>query len=50
MNPYYESKKDNNVPKKKVFDLNSRIAKGSVALWDVLKEKLDKVVVDGILK
>jgi len=42
--------KDNNVPKEKVFDLNSRIAKGSTALWDVLKGKLDKAVVDGILK
>lgn len=42
--------KDNNIPKEKVFDLNSRIAKGSTALWDVLKGKLDKAVVDGILK
>ena len=42
--------KDNNVPKEKVFALNSRIAKGSTALWDVLKGKLDKAVVDGILK
>jgi len=42
--------KDNNVPKKKVFDLNSRIAKGSITLWNVLKGKLDKAVVDGILK
>ena len=42
--------KDNNVPKEKVFDLNSRIAKGSTALWEILKRKLDKAVVDGILK
>lgn len=42
--------KDNNVPKEKVFDLNSRIAKGSSVLWDILKEKLDKAVIDGILK
>ncbi|MBV1929759.1 MAG: HD domain-containing protein [Gammaproteobacteria bacterium] len=42
--------RDNNVPKAKVFDLNSRIAKGSTALWAVLKGKLDKAVVDGILK
>lgn len=42
--------KDHNVPKEKVFDLNSRIAKGSHALWDVLKEKLNKAVDDGILK
>ena len=42
--------KDNNVPEEKVFALNSRIAKGSTELWDVLKGKLDKAVVDGILK
>ncbi len=42
--------KDNNVPKEKVFYLNSRIAKGSTALWNVLKGKLNKAVVDGILK
>ncbi len=41
---------DNNVPKEKVFDLNSRIAKGSTALWHVLKGKLNKAVADGILK
>ncbi len=39
-----------NVPKEKVFDLNSRIAKGSQPLWDVLKSKLDKAVEEGILK
>ncbi|VAW68843.1 Uncharacterized hydrolase DSY2054 [hydrothermal vent metagenome] len=42
--------KDNNIPKEKVFDLNSRIAKGSNALWGVLKEKLNKAVDDGVLK
>lgn len=42
--------KDHNVPKEKVFDLNSRIAKGSHALWDVLKVKLNKAVDDGMLK
>ena len=42
--------RDNNVPKEKVFDLNSRIAKGSHALWDVLEGKLNKAVEDGILK
>ncbi len=41
--------KDNNVPKEKVFDLNSRIAKGSNELWDILKNKLNKAVDDGIL-
>lgn len=42
--------KDNNVPKEKVFTLNSRIAKGSHELWDTLKDKLDAAVIDGILK
>ncbi|MCP4970004.1 MAG: HD domain-containing protein [Arcobacter sp.] len=41
--------KDNNVPKEKVFDLNSRIAKGSNELWDILKNKLNKAVDNGIL-
>ena len=42
--------KDNNVPKEKVFEVNSRIAKGSDALWNVLKEKLNKAVDDGLIK
>lgn len=42
--------KDNNVPKEKVFGLNSRIEKGSSQLWDVLKDKLNKAVDDGVLK
>ncbi len=41
--------KDNNVPKEKVFDLNSRIGKGSDELWHVIKNKLNKAVDDGIL-
>ena len=41
--------KAHNVPKEKVFDVNSRIAKGSEALWDVIKVKLDKAVDDGLL-
>jgi len=42
--------KAHNVPKEKVFEVNSRIAKGSNALWDVVKTKLDKAVDDGLLK
>ena len=41
--------KAHNVPKEKVFDVNGRIAKGSEALWDVIKVKLDKAVDDGLL-
>jgi len=42
--------KDNNIPKEKVFDLNSRIAKGSEKLWASLKKKLEGAVRDGLLK
>ena len=42
--------KDNNVPKEKVFDLNSRIAKGSTDVWGVLKGKLEEAVDAGLLK
>lgn len=42
--------KKHNVSKEKVFDVNSRIAKGSEALWDVVKTKLNKAVDDGLLK
>jgi putative hydrolase of HD superfamily len=42
--------KAHNVPKEKVFDVNSRIAKGSETLWNVIKTKLDKAVEDGLLK
>lgn len=42
--------RDHNVPKEKVFGLNSRIEKGSSQLWDVLKDKLNKAVDEGILK
>ncbi len=42
--------KENNVPKERVFELNSRIAKGSGKLWDALQTKLGQAVVDGILK
>jgi len=40
----------NNVPKEKVFDLNSRIAKGSTDVWGVLKGKLEEAVDAGLLK
>lgn len=42
--------KENNVPKEKVLQLNSRIAKGSTQLWDVLKGKLEGAVKEGLLK
>ncbi|MCG8427555.1 MAG: hypothetical protein MI754_09390 [Chromatiales bacterium] len=42
--------KENSVPKEKVFALNSRIAKGSDALWDSLKQRLESAVDDGLLK
>jgi putative hydrolases of HD superfamily len=42
--------KENNVPKERVFELNSRIAKGSEKLWDALQTKLGQAVSDGILK
>ncbi len=42
--------KENNVPKDKVFELNSRIAKGSEKLWDALKTKLGQAVSDDLLK
>jgi len=40
----------NNVPKEKVFALNSRIANGSQELWSTLEEKLNQAVDSGILK
>ena len=41
--------KANNVPKEKVFALNSRIANGSSALWASLETQLNQAVDDGIL-
>jgi len=41
--------KENKIPKEKVFKLNSRIAKGSEPLWELLEEKLNKAVEAGIL-
>lgn len=42
--------RDNNVPKEKVFSVNSKIKEGSQELWDVMEKKLDKAVSNGILK
>ncbi len=42
--------KETNVPKEKVFALNSRIAKGSEKLWSSLEKKLETAVTDGVLK
>jgi 5'-deoxynucleotidase YfbR-like HD superfamily hydrolase len=39
-----------NVPKEKVFSLNSRIASGSNDLWSVIEAKLNTAVETGILK
>jgi len=39
-----------NVPKEKVFALNSRIASGSNDLWSVIEAKLNTAVDTGILK
>ena len=42
--------RENNVPKEKVFSINSRIKDGSEKLWQVIKLKLDEAVSSGILK
>lgn len=42
--------RDNNIPKERVFALNSRIAKGSKKLWSILEGKLKKAVDAGMLK
>lgn len=42
--------RENNVPKAKVYALNSRISQGSEQLWEVLKDRLDKAVETSILK
>lgn len=34
--------RENNIPKEKIYSINSRIAQGSKMLWDVLENKLDK--------
>lgn len=42
--------REHSVPKEKVLQLNSRIAKGSSALWEVLRTRLQGAVEEGILK
>jgi len=42
--------RDNNIPKEKVFSVNSSIGLGSESLWQVIKGKLDDAVAQGILK
>ncbi|WP_434340544.1 HD domain-containing protein [Motilimonas cestriensis] len=42
--------RDNKVTKEQVFKVNSRIAKGSEPLWQVLEEKLQGAIDDGLLK
>lgn len=42
--------KDNQVAKEKVFSVNSRIAQGSAALWEVMSAKLDTAVKQGLLR
>lgn len=41
---------EHNVPKEKVLALNSRIELGSKTLWNLLKDKLENAVSQGILK
>ena len=38
------------IKKQQVLDVNSRIAKGSQQLWDVLEQKLEQAAKDGMLK
>ncbi|PCO04883.1 HD domain-containing protein [Microbulbifer flavimaris] len=42
--------REHSVPKEKVLQLNSRIGKGSSALWEVLQARLQGAVEEGILK
>ena len=42
--------KENNIPKEKVFSLNSRIGEGSRQLWQTLKAKIELAVSEGLLK
>lgn len=42
--------KNNKIPKEKVFEVNSRIDKGSEELWSVMKGKLEEAVNLGWLK
>ncbi|MCE2594224.1 HD domain-containing protein [Motilimonas cestriensis] len=42
--------KANKVTKEQVFKVNSRIAKGSKPLWELLEEKLQAAIDEGLLK
>lgn len=39
-----------NIPKEKVFSVNSRIKEGSESVWKFIESKLDKAVSEGLLK
>ena len=41
--------KENNVSSEKVFEVNRRIEKGSIPVWEVIREKLETAKADGIL-
>ncbi|MCW8876150.1 MAG: HD domain-containing protein [Kangiellaceae bacterium] len=43
----FHSWRTHNIPKQKVLELNGRIAKGSVALWQVISEKIKQAFSDG---
>lgn len=42
--------RDNKVTKEQVFSVNSRIAQGSAALWQVMSAKLDAAAKQGLLR
>jgi len=42
--------KKHNITKDKVFEVNSRIGKGSTKLWEVIQGKLNQAADDGLLK
>lgn len=41
---------ENSIPKEKVFAVNSRISTGSPDVWEVIKDKLNEAVKNGLLK
>lgn len=41
---------EHNIPKEKVFSVNSRIANGSKELWEVLEQRLNSAIETGKLK
>ena len=42
--------KDNNITKEQIMSVNSRIDKGSTALWSVIHNKIEDAISDGILE